>query len=271
MKKITMIMVLLLLTAMSYGQTIYEQVAALKDSVEVNISNKTVLNKVKAVDEGRMMSKTLGIIRNLRDSIPAAMGTLNLSQVLLNGNTTVTPILLKVPGTLNKTCVNITTGTIIVQDTTGINYLRLFQPFGGGVFGPRMTFGYNSGSNALIAQPTDNWNDTLPNKSGVFALTSDTRYEVISVGDSSYTLSERKCGGVVLMLSTVTASRNLALFQANKCPGCHIEVHNANASAYDWTFITNIPKAADGTNITAMTDETWYMLVSDGSNWWRTN
>lgn len=256
MKKIKIMIVVLLLAATSYGQTIYEQVASLTDSVNINVTNKTVLNKVKAVDEGRMMTKTLGLVRNLRDSLLLTTGAMGLQQVLTNGNTTTSSIVLKVPGTLNKTCVNISTGIVKVQDTSGVNYVQMFQPFIGGTVGAKITFGYLGYANNILAFPTVNSDDTLPNKSGTFALTSDARYDVVVVGDSAYTLAERKCGGVVLMLSTVTVSRELTLFQANKCPGCHIEVYNSNASAFDRRFISNLPKAADGSDITVMNDQT---------------
>lgn len=176
MKRIMMMVALVLSGVLAYGQggTIPEQVAREKDTVDALITNKTVLDKVKARDEGRAMKRMLDVVKNVNDSVRLSNAALTLDAVLANGTNTTRFMNFRSAGAPTKNMVQISTGIVRVQDTNGAYSVTMQSGLDGSAALPYVRWLTPSSSNNLYGNSSSSGvNNTLPSSSGVLALVTD--------------------------------------------------------------------------------------------------
>lgn len=93
-------------------------------------------------------------------------------------------------------------------------------------------------------------------------------FDVIKTAtDAAYTIPS---AGLLVKLPVITAARVVTLPAAANYVGGTVKIWNQNTATFHWTF-SGIAKDATNTTITTLTNQAWYILVSDGTNWNKTN
>ncbi|MBX2906176.1 MAG: hypothetical protein KF744_09070 [Taibaiella sp.] len=201
------------------------------------------------------------------------VGAPTIQQVLSNGNVYTSQFIYgRWSGAPTKNITHLGYGQLRVYDTSLSYGAGIVAPLSVGLTGYPYHYWYVNGYNQnLYAAPSTGQSDTLPDGSGVLSLRSDIPYTVQTADDTGYTVVAPPYSGTLVILPDAAADAALKLPTPVGRAGKFIHIHNRNTTGFTWSFSANSPKTADGTTITAINDETWYLLISDGAYWWRQN
>lgn len=102
---------------------------------------------------------------------------------------------------------------------------------------------------------------------------TEVLFDIIKTAtNANYTITS---AGLLIKLPVITAARNVTLPSPANYVGGTIKIWNQNTAAFNWSFNTSggtiLVKNAANANISTLTNQTWYILLSDGTNWNRTN
>jgi len=116
---------------------------------------------------------------------------------------------------------------------------------------------------SLPGSPTTTTQVAADNSTKI-ATTAFTADVVNTATDANYTITSST---QLVKLPVITAARTVTLPTASSYTGRLIRIWNQNTSGtFLWTFASTV-KDRDGTTDTAIANQTWVVLESDGTNW----
>lgn len=105
----------------------------------------------------------------------------------------------------------------------------------------------------IPADKSDLLNNGIPE--GQIAVTADANFTNTIPGASHK------------ITATITAGRTFTLPTASTAKGKRIKIWNLNATAFNWSFTGATAKDKTNATITTLSNNVWYILESDGTNW----
>lgn len=98
---------------------------------------------------------------------------------------------------------------------------------------------------------------------GPSKLTGALTHNTTNASDAAYATTT---ADYYIFLPDITANRVITLPSAASSTGRVIKIWNKNSAAFTWSFSTAV-KDASSADVTNLTNDTWYHIISDGTNW----